>query len=110
MEHAIRDHSMTCGNTNHVGLCICQHALIVHVLRHKSVFGIWDNELPIFDLLIVGEFSKLLDIESSFNISKINVIGYPHIFQCLQEETLLQLLLSKDFNKVLLFKVEGKKP
>jgi hypothetical protein len=40
---------------------------------------------------------------------KVDVISDPHVFQSLQEETLLQLLLSEESNEVLLLKVKGKK-
>lgn len=39
---------------------------------------------------------------------KVDVISDPHVFQSLQEETLLQLLLSEESNEVLLLKVKGK--
>lgn len=40
---------------------------------------------------------------------KVDVISDPHVFQSLQEETLLQLLLSEESNEVLLLKVKSKK-
>ena len=61
------------------------------------------------DLQVVVQLSELLNVVELFNLLEVDIIGDPHIFKCLKEETLFQLPLGEESHEVLLLEVESQK-
>lgn len=72
-----------------MGLVVTVCLLCDEEVSEDAVARIAKHELLFAYLLIVADFSELLDVVALFNHAKVDVIGYPHILQGLKEEALL---------------------
>jgi hypothetical protein len=73
---------------NCVGFQITLGLLCYQELCQDPIFVFGESKVFVSDLVIVRELSKLLYLVLLLDRLKVDVISYPHIFQCLQKESL----------------------